>query len=109
MKPPRFIWIVLLAVAIVGCLLSAPPAHVARIRVFNVPALSKSSLNHSSPTPGSGVLGDSNFQTVIHALQQRQGFERLSEPEVVVTTSGHAVNRMFYDERFTFCINITNR
>jgi len=108
MKPPRFIWIVLLAVAIVGCLLSAPPARVARIRVINVPALSKSSLNVSNPAPIMGILTNPNFQVVLRALQQRQGYERLSEPEVV-TTSGRAVKRMFDYERFTFYINITNR
>jgi len=109
MKPPRFIWVVLLVVAIVGCLLSAPPARVARIRVIDVPALPKSSLNQSSPASSLGVLADPKFQVVLRALQQRQGFERLSEPEVVVTSGGHAVNRMFDYERFTFCINISNR
>ena len=110
MKPPRFIWVVLLVVAIVGCLLSAPPARVARIRIVDVPALPKSSLNQSSPASSLGVLADPKFQVVLRALQQRQGYERLSEPEVVTTTtSGRAVNRMFDYERFTFCINITNR
>ena len=34
-----------------------------------------------------GILTNPNFQLVIHALQQRQGFEALAEPEVT-TTSG---------------------
>ena len=34
-----------------------------------------------------GILTDPNFQVVIHALQQRQGYEALAEPEVT-TTSG---------------------
>ena len=47
----------------------------------------------SSSTAGSttatitGILTNPNFQVVIHALQQRQGFEALAEPEVT-TTSG---------------------
>ena len=44
-------------------------------------------------TPGSttatitGILTDPNFRMVIHALQQRSGYEALAEPEVT-TTSG---------------------
>jgi Flp pilus assembly secretin CpaC len=34
-----------------------------------------------------GILTDPNFQVVIHALEQRSGFENLAEPEVT-TTSG---------------------
>ena len=34
-----------------------------------------------------GILTNPNFQVVLHALQQRQGFEALAEPEVT-TTSG---------------------
>jgi len=34
-----------------------------------------------------GILTNPNFQVVIHALQQRQGFESLAEPEIT-TTSG---------------------
>ena len=46
-----------------------------------------------TPTAGAttatitGILTNPNFQLVIHALQQRQGFEALAEPEVT-TTSG---------------------
>ncbi len=34
-----------------------------------------------------GILTDPNFRVVIHALEQRSGFENLAEPEVT-TTSG---------------------
>jgi Flp pilus assembly secretin CpaC len=34
-----------------------------------------------------GILTDPNFRIVIHALEQRSGFENLAEPEVT-TTSG---------------------
>jgi hypothetical protein len=39
------------------------------------------------PPPSRGILTNPNFQVVIHALQQRQGYESLAEPEVT-TTSG---------------------
>ena len=34
-----------------------------------------------------GILTNPNFRVVLHALQQRSGFEELAEPEVT-TTSG---------------------
>jgi general secretion pathway protein D len=34
-----------------------------------------------------GILTDPNFRVVLHALEQRTGFETLAEPEVT-TTSG---------------------
>ena len=34
-----------------------------------------------------GILTDPNFRVVLHALEQRTGFENLAEPEVT-TTSG---------------------
>jgi len=46
-------------------------------------------LRNSAPAVASvtGILTDPNFQVVIHALEQRSGFENLAEPEVT-TTSG---------------------
>jgi len=46
-------------------------------------------LRNSAPALGTitGILTDPNFRMVIHALEQRQGFESLAEPEVT-TTSG---------------------
>ena len=46
-------------------------------------------LRNSAPALGTitGILTDPNFRMVIHALQQRSGFESLAEPEVT-TTSG---------------------
>jgi general secretion pathway protein D len=46
-------------------------------------------LRNNAPTVASitGILTQPNFQVVIHALQQRSGFENLAEPEVT-TTSG---------------------
>ncbi len=43
-----------------------------------------------------GILADPNFRVVIKALEQRNGSETLTEPEVV-TTSGHGVNRIRTD------------
>ena len=43
--------------------------------------------NGSTTATITGILTNPNFQVVIHALQQRQGFESLAEPEVT-TTSG---------------------
>jgi general secretion pathway protein D len=48
-----------------------------------------SGLRNGAPAVASvtGILTDPNFQVVIHALEQRSGFENLAEPEVT-TTSG---------------------
>jgi hypothetical protein len=43
--------------------------------------------NGSTTATITGILTNPNFQVVMHALQQRQGFESLAEPEVT-TTSG---------------------
>jgi beta-lactamase regulating signal transducer with metallopeptidase domain len=43
-----------------------------------------------------GILTDPDFRVVLHALEQRNGYELLAEPEVV-TTSGHSVNRIRTD------------
>ncbi len=40
-----------------------------------------------------GMLSDTNFQVVRHALEQRSGKESLAEPEVV-TASGWSINRI---------------
>jgi general secretion pathway protein D len=46
-------------------------------------------LRNSGPALGTitGIMTDPNFRVVIHALEQRSGFETLAEPEAV-TTSG---------------------
>ena len=40
-----------------------------------------------------GVLTDPNFRVVLHALEQRSGFETLGEPEVVATSGRQAQMR----------------
>jgi beta-lactamase regulating signal transducer with metallopeptidase domain/Flp pilus assembly secretin CpaC len=47
-------------------------------------------------TTVTGILTDPNFRTVINALKQQTGSETLPEPEVV-TTTGHAINRIRTD------------
>ena len=37
-----------------------------------------------------GIMNDPNFRVVIHALEQRNGFEDLAEPKVI-TTSGRQI------------------
>ena len=46
-------------------------------------------LRNGAPTVATitGILTEPNFRIVIHALEQRSGFENLAEPEVT-TTSG---------------------
>jgi len=48
-----------------------------------------SGLRNTGPAIGTitGIMTDPNFRVVIHALENRSGFEQLAEPEVV-TTSG---------------------
>jgi beta-lactamase regulating signal transducer with metallopeptidase domain/tetratricopeptide (TPR) repeat protein len=54
------------------------------------PTVAAQSTNpHTTTWPG--ILSNSNFSVVLHALQQRQGFERLVEPEVQ-NSSGHGIN-----------------
>ena len=45
----------------------------------------------STAEPVKGILTNPNFRIVIHALEQRSGYETLAEPEVV-TTSGRGQN-----------------
>ncbi|MDE3066795.1 MAG: tetratricopeptide repeat protein [Verrucomicrobiota bacterium] len=54
-----------------------------------VQSLTQGLNNSSLPAVGTitGILTDPNFQVVLHALEQRQGFQELAEPEVT-TTSG---------------------
>jgi general secretion pathway protein D len=75
---------------------SANPQGVFPGNLFNgttVPATVQSltsGLNNSgipSVATLTGILTDPNFQVVLHALEQRAGFEELAEPEVT-TTSG---------------------
>ncbi|MEI8290542.1 MAG: hypothetical protein WCH99_13820, partial [Verrucomicrobiota bacterium] len=47
------------------------------------------------------------FQTGTKALEQRTGVSKLTEPEVFTRHGLGPVNRMFYDQKFTFVI--TNR
>jgi Flp pilus assembly secretin CpaC len=41
-----------------------------------------------------GIINDPNFRAVIHALENRSGFEELAEPEAV-TTSGREIQGRF--------------
>ena len=55
---------------------------------------------HSLQGPGStntstvGVRSNPNFQTAIHALEERQGVENLAEPEVTTTSGRESENRI---------------
>lgn len=68
---------------------SALPTNVAGIYwgTNNIPG------NIPLIAPVTGILSDTNFRVVLHALEQRTGVEKLAEPEVV-TTSGRQVNQM---------------
>ncbi len=72
--------------------------------VTNHPAAKAGGLGQMDPRIGTnanlttvmGILTDPNFRAVINALEQRTGSETMPEPEVV-TTSGHAINRIRTD------------
>jgi len=108
MKPSRIILVAILLIAILDCWLSVFLLQRERVRVANKRIIFHPSLA-AAPTYATvtGILSDTNFRVALHALEQRTGVETLAEPEVVVTSSSHAVNRMHYDQRFTFYI--TNR
>jgi general secretion pathway protein D len=52
-------------------------------------------LRNTAPTVATitGILTDPNFRLVIHALEQRSGFENLAEPEVTTISSRQAQMR----------------
>ena len=77
MKSPRMILAVLLMASAVCCWLSAL------------------SLRHA------------HNQVMLKALVERAGVTKLTEPEVVTRHDLGPVNRMYYDQKFTFVI--TNR
>jgi hypothetical protein len=108
MKPSRIVLVVILLAAILCCWQSAVSLRQARDYTFvsfSVPHRVVS----VSPRRDQivGILADPKFREVLHALEQRSGVERLAEPEVVTTHGSVAVNRMYYDERFT--LTVTNR
>jgi hypothetical protein len=108
MKSSRIILIAILLTAMLCCWLSVLLLRQARSQVVERRAIVPHSLSVSpSRATVVGILADPNFRARIHAVEQRTGVETLAEPKVVVTSSSHAVNRMYYDERFTFYI--TNR
>ena len=108
MKPTRFIWVVLLIATAFCCWLSVLSLRHAHIRVVEARVISYPCLSAvPTHTTVTGILSDPNFRAVLHALEQRSGVEKLAEPEVVTTHWLVAVNRMYYDERFTF--TVTNR
>lgn len=49
------------------------------------------SITNPAAAPIKGILTDPNFRMVIHALEQRSGYENLAEPEVT-TSSGRGQN-----------------
>ena len=100
MKPPKLIWIVLLMATALCCWLSALSLRHARIRVVDLTAF-------TSHTAVLGIISDPDFPVVLKALEQRAGVSKLTEPEVFTRHGLGPVNRMYYDQKFTFVI--TNR
>ncbi len=108
MKPSRVILVAILLAAILCCWQSVISLRQARSQIIQSHFVSHRSLA-VSPTRATvvGILADPNFRVALHALEQRTGVETLAEPEVVTRRSSWAVNRSYYDQKFTF--TITNR
>lgn len=69
----------------------AEPASLS-LPLLSSPVVDTQNTN-ANTTDIKGILTDPNFRVVLHALQQRSGFEKLAEPEVT-TTSGRGENRI---------------
>jgi Flp pilus assembly secretin CpaC len=54
-----------------------------------------------------GIMSHPNFSVVIHALEQRSGFENLAEPEAV-TTSGRQAQMRFVNFLENVVLVVTN-
>ena len=109
MKPLRIILGAILLAAILCCWQSAVLLRHARSDAFRVPVFRQVASVSPSRDQIVGILADPKFRAVIHALEQRSGFETLPEPEVTTVqglSAGH-LNRGYYDQRFAF--TITNR
>ena len=109
MKRSKFILAALvLAAVLIGWLsiISIPPS---RVQSVATPAVSQD----LAMVPGgaskiviTGILTNPNFQKVLHALEQRNGTQRLSEPEVTIIRYG-SINHLDYNQ--TFILPVTNR
>ncbi|MEI6078086.1 MAG: hypothetical protein WCS94_21075 [Verrucomicrobiota bacterium] len=97
MKSPKIILVVLLMATAVCCWLSVLSLRHARIRVVDLSAF-------TSHTAVFGIISDPDFLLVLKALEQRAGVSKLTEPEVFTRHGLGPVNRMYYDQKFTFLI-----
>lgn len=98
MKPFRFILPALLLLVFLGCWLMAISLQRSRVRIVNAPNVSDTSVQVQ------GILSDSNFQAVLHAVKQSNGAKPLREP--AVTTINHlAVNQW----NQTLTLPVTNK
>lgn len=99
----RFILAALLVIAFLCCWLSVISQQRSRIHDMESPEVS----GRSIVVPGCVTfLNGSNFPVVLHALAQRNGIQRLPEPEVV-TRRHLAINQIYYD--LTFTLPVTNK
>jgi hypothetical protein len=110
MKSSRAVGVILLMAAAFCCWLAIRSGQFSGVRIANVPDISKGS--RPSPSMAStvpGVLVNPQFETVLHAIQQRNGTHELAEPEVTTYYPSYYVNvnRMYYNMKFT--LNATNR
>jgi hypothetical protein len=109
MKSLRAVGMVLLMVAFCSWL-AIRSGQFSGARIVNVPDISKGSRPGSSLASAvPGVLINPQFQTVLHAIEQRNGTHELPEPEVTTYYPSYYVNvnRMYYNMKFT--LNSTNR
>jgi Flp pilus assembly secretin CpaC len=51
-----------------------------------------------------GIMSNPNFRVVIHALEQRNGFENLAEPEAVTTSGRQIQGRYVWFETPAFSV-----
>ena|ERR1700677_4622550 len=96
----------LLAAILIGWLsvISIPPS---RVQSVAAPAASQdlAMVPGTSKTAITGILTNPNFQKVLHALEQRDGTQKLPEPEATTIRDG-SINHI---DNQTFILPVTNR
>jgi hypothetical protein len=104
-KSLRAIGIVLLMAAAFCCWLAIRSGPFSGALIVKI---STGNLQNYNPAI-TGIIDNPQFLTVLHALQQRNGTQRLAEPEVTTYNSSYYVNvnRTYYNQKFTS--NITNK
>ena len=109
MKPSKEFLGALIVIGVFFGWLAVRPLPVEPVRHHSLVHLPRSNVDAGGAalptvTTVTGIVTDPQFKVALRALRQRSGVETLAEPEVVTKSDWNAVNRMYYNERFTFVL-----